>query len=114
VRESLGATSRHAFTCLTRGQGAAFQRRLSTGGTSAHTGGPALPAPGWVRLERVGNVFIASVSSNGTTWTEIRRQTIAMAAAVRVGLAVTSHADGTLGTATFSDVSVIAAASAAN
>ncbi len=59
-------------------------------------------------------MFIASVSGNGTTWTEIRRETIAMTAAVRVGLAVTSHADGTLASATFSDVSVISSSSAVN
>ena len=114
VRETLGATSRHAFTCLTASNGPAFQRRLTTAGSSAHTGGPNLSAPGWVRLERVGNVFISSVSSNGATWTEIRRETISMTAAVQVGLAVTSHADGTLCTATLSDVTVVSAPVAVN
>ena len=114
VRETLGHTSRHAFTCLTASNGPAFQRRLTTAGSSAHTGGPTLSAPGWVRLERVGNVFISSVSSNGATWTEIRRETISMTAAVQVGLAVTSHADGTLCTATFSDVTVVSAPVAVN
>ena len=71
-------------------------------------------APGWVRLERVGDLFISSVSSTGTSWTEIRRETIPMAAAVQIGLAVTSHADGTLCTATFSDVSVVSAPAAPN
>ncbi len=114
VRETVGATSRHAFTCLTGSNGPAFQRRLSTAGSSIHTGGPALSVPGWVRLERVGNLFISSESSNGTTWTEIRRETIAMSAAAQVGLAVTSHADGTLCTATFSNVTVVSASAAAN
>ena len=114
VRETLGASSRHAFTCLTANNGSGFQRRLSTAGSSDHTGGPTLSAPGWVRLERVGNLFISSMSSNGTTWTEIRRETISMTAAVQVGLAVTSHADGTLCTATFSDVTVVSAPVAVN
>ena len=37
-----------------------------------------------------------------------------MTAAVQVGLAVTSHADGTLCTATFSDVTVVSAPVAVN
>ncbi len=114
VRETFATGSRHAFTCLTGANGAGFQRRLNTNGASTHTGGPALAAPGWVRLERVGNLFISSVSPDGTTWTEIRRETITMAANVQVGLAVTSHADGTLCTATFTDVTVVSAPVAAN
>ena len=65
-------------------------------------------------LERVGNLFISSVSSTGTTWTEIRRETIVMDAAVHVGLAVTSHADGTLCTSTFSNVTVVSVPFAMN
>jgi len=114
VRETVSATSRHAFTCLTASSGPAFQRRLTTAGSSVHTSGPTLAAPGWVRLERVGNVFISSISSNGATWTEIRRDTITMTTAVQVGLAVTSHADGTLCTATFSDVTVVSALTTVN
>ena len=114
VRETLGANSRHAMTCLSASKGPSFRRRLTTAGSSVNTGGPALSVPGWVRLERVGNLFISSVSSNGTTWTEIRRETISMAVAVQVGLAVTSNADGTLCTATFSDVTVVSAPVAVN
>ena len=114
VRETLGANSSQAFTCLTANKGPHFRRRLTTGGSTVDTGGPSVSVPGWVRLERIGNVFISSVSSNGTTWTEIRRETITMAAAVQVGLAVTSNADGTLCTATFSDVTVISTPIAVN
>ena len=114
VRETTAAGSRHAFTCLTGGNGSAYQRRLATGGSSTHTGGPAWSAPAWVRLERVGAMFISSVSSDGTTWTEIRRESIALSTAVRVGLAVTSHIDGQLCTATFSNVTVISAIPAVN
>ena len=72
------------------------------------------PAPYWVRIERVGNVVISSASPNGTTWTEIRRETITMNAAVYVGLAVTSHNNESLCTATFTNVQVVGVAEAAN
>lgn len=114
VRESTAAGSRHAFTCVTPGNGVAFQRRLSTNATSSHTAGPKVAAPYWVRLERIGNTLIGSCSTNGSTWVEVRRDTVSMSATVLVGLAVTSHANGTACTATFSNVEIISAPSAAN
>jgi hypothetical protein len=44
------------------------------------------------------------VSSNGSTWTQSGSVTIQMASAAYIGLAVTSHLDGALATATFSSV----------
>ncbi len=114
VRETTAAGSRNAFTCLTGSNGSSYQRRLSTNGKSTYTGGPAWSAPAWVRLERVGARFISSVSADGTTWTEIRRENITMNVAVQIGLAVTSHANGQLCTATFSNVTVISTLPAAN
>lgn len=114
VRESTAAGSRHAFTCVTPANGVAFQRRLVTNGVSSHTAGAMVGAPSWVRLERIGNVLIGSWSSDGTTWREIRRETITMAAVVQVGLAVTSHANGSACTATFSQVDVVTVPSSAN
>ena len=114
IRESLTAGSRHASTFATAANGLAYQRRLVTDGVSSHTAGPASATPYWVRIERLGNVVISSTSPNGTTWTEIRRETIAMSAAVYVGLAVTSHNNGVLCTATFTNVQVVGIAAAAN
>ena len=48
------------------------------------------------------------------TWTEIRRETSPLGNAVYVGLAVTSHNNGQVCTATFTNVLVIAASAAAN
>ena len=114
IRESLTPGSRHASTFATATSGLAYQRRLTTNGATSHTAGPSNPAPYWVRIARLGNVLISSTSPNGTTWTEIRRETIAMSAAVYVGLAVTSHNNGALCTATFSNVQVVGVAAAAN
>jgi hypothetical protein len=44
-----------------------------------------------VKLERIGNVFNAYQSADGMTWTLVGSETIPMATAVYVGLAVVSH-----------------------
>jgi endoglucanase Acf2/uncharacterized protein YjdB len=106
IREGTAANARHTFTAVTAGNGTAYQRRLTTGGESSHTAGPAGTAPYWVRLTRVGNVFTSLVSTNGTTWTQVGTETIALTSATQVGLAVTSHNDAVLNTATFDNVSV--------
>ena len=114
IRESLTTGSPHASTFATAANGLAYQRRLTTNGASSHTAGPPNAAPYWVRIERLGNLVISSTSPNGTTWTEIRRETFPMSAAVYVGLAVTSHDNGVLCTGTFTNVQVIGVAAATN
>jgi len=68
--------------------------------------GSNVSAPHWVRLSRQGDVFIASQSPDGVAWTEVATQVLPMASEVFIGLAVTSHQDGTLATAEFSNVTV--------
>ena len=114
LRASQDSNAAHAFTCVTPLRGAAFQRRLVSAGASSTTAGTSTSAPSWVRLERFGDLLIGSSSSDGVTWTEIRRQTVVLGANVLVGLAVTSHNDGVLATATVSDVQIVASASANN
>lgn len=114
IRESTAAGARHAFACATPGNGVAYQRRTVAGGSSAHTAGPLRPAPMWVRLERIGSTITASSSIDGVAWQVIRTETLALPATALVGLAVTSHRDGTLCTATFSQVTVVSAPSASN
>ncbi len=105
-RETLTPTSKHAMTDASAAAGIEFLTRDTTSGiTSAEiaTG----TAPKWVRLVRSGNVFTSYSSDNGTTWTQIGTpRTIAMANTIYVGMAVTSHANGTLTTGVFSDVTV--------
>ena len=106
IRESLSAGSRHAAMLVSSGKGLAFQRRTSTGGVSTHTGGGSSTAPYWVRLTRSGSTVSAYKSTNGVDWALVGTDTIAMSSTVYVGLAVTSHNDGVLATATVSNVSV--------
>jgi hypothetical protein len=61
-------------------------------------------APCWVKVVRSGNTFTGYCSPDGSTWTQVSSQTINMASSVCIGLAVTSHDDGTLCTASFDNV----------
>lgn len=63
-------------------------------------------APHWVRLNRTGDTFVTSESVDGSTWTVVATEVLPMASEVFIGLATTSHLDGTLTTAEFSSVSM--------
>jgi uncharacterized repeat protein (TIGR03806 family) len=108
-RETLANNSPHAFMLISAANGAAFQRRTETGGSSSNTGGPAVATPYWVRLVRAGTSFTGLVSSNGVNWTQVGSATISMAATVHVGLAVTAHNNSVLNTSTFDNVLVVPA-----
>jgi phosphatidylserine/phosphatidylglycerophosphate/cardiolipin synthase-like enzyme/regulation of enolase protein 1 (concanavalin A-like superfamily) len=113
IRGSSAANAAHAFMLLSTGKGLAFQRRTSSGATSAHTSGGAGTAPRWVRLTRAGNTITAFVSTTGSTWTVVGSDTFTMPPDVLVGLAVTSHDPTTLATAVFDAVSIQPQAAAA-
>jgi regulation of enolase protein 1 (concanavalin A-like superfamily) len=106
MRDSLDAASSQAFMLVSAGKGLAFQRRTVTGGESTNTSGGAGTAPRWVRLVRSGSSFSAYVSTNGTTWTLVGTDTIGMGSTIYVGVAVGSHTNATLCTATFDSVAV--------
>ncbi len=107
-RETLNANSRHAMMVLTPSNGTAFQYRSSTGGSSLHVAGASVAAPNnWLRLTRRGNVFTAYRSSDGANWTQVGSATIPMAAAVNIGLCVTSHVNATLSTAKFDNLQLL-------
>ena len=105
IRETLDANSHYAYTLLSAGNGVSFQHRLLPGASAvepvSHDG--VSGAPYWMRLRRTGNVFTAYVSANGQAWRQHGNSvSVAMGATVYAGLAVTSHRDGSLATATFS------------
>jgi beta-glucanase (GH16 family)/regulation of enolase protein 1 (concanavalin A-like superfamily) len=105
IRETTAANAKHASTIITPTNGLSFQRRAIAGGGSEHTGSGG-SAPYWLRIKRVGNVFTSEISTNGSSWSTVGTQTISMTSTVQVGLAVTSHADGSLCTAIFDNVVV--------
>ena len=106
IRESNDPGSVHAFMCITPGNGASFQRRPTAADQSKNDDTGGISAPYWVKLTRVGTDFTGYISKDGKDWQKATDETITMKNDVLIGLAVTSHDDGTLTTAKFSDVKI--------
>jgi endoglucanase len=107
IRETTGANSSYVFVMVTPGKGLSMQYRPSTGASAvnlATTAGPV--APYWVRLQRAGNSFTGSTSTDGSTWTQLGNISVTMAGSVTAGLANTSHNTAALNTSTFDNVTV--------
>ena len=105
IREDLSEGSRYVALLVSASNGLAFQRRTEADGPSIYTGvGGA--APKWVKLVRSGSVFNAYHSSDRASWVLIGSDTIPLTESVSAGLAVTSHSDGVLTTATFNAVTI--------
>src|SRR4051812_2872497 len=77
IRQSIDANSPHASMFVTPGKGVAFQRRPTAAGTSLSTT-TAGAAPEWVKVSLSGQTVTASVSSDGSAWTTIGQETIAV------------------------------------
>jgi fibronectin type 3 domain-containing protein len=110
-RDGLTATAPNVALVATAGNGINFQYRPFNGASSANINLPAIPAPAgsaplWLQLTRSGNVFTASYSTNGTTYTVIGSITIVLSNALSAGLAVTAHNNSLLATATFANTTL--------
>lgn len=108
LRETLAPGSKQASMFVSPAKGLAFQRRATTNGVSASTSGGTGKAPYFVRLTRTGNTVTAAKSIDGSTWTIVGTDTIAMAATIYAGVAVSSHVAATLATVTFTSTTVVA------
>ena len=106
--QTLDGGSKHAFACLTPGNGVASQGRITTGGDSFNTAQSGITAPHWVKLERdIAGNFSVTHSANGTSWVPVAGaipSNIPMGANVYVGLALTSHDAALTCEAVFSNV----------
>lgn len=106
IRETLNANASNAAMLLTPSNGFNFQYRNGTGAGSTAAGNNSGSIPNYVRITRSGNTLTGFSSTNGTTWTQIGSVTITLPSSVYVGFFATSHNDGTLTTATFTNVAV--------
>jgi uncharacterized repeat protein (TIGR02543 family) len=105
IRESTAANAINAMVCVTPGNGVNFQWRSTTGGSTSYTQVTGQTAPKWLKITRKGSSFAGYYSTNGTAWTQVgTAKTITMATSATIGMCVTSHNDGTLCTATISNV----------
>jgi hypothetical protein len=108
IRNSLSGMDQYVFMELTPTSGAQLQYRATSGASAMQQAvNSGVAAPYWVRLVRNGNTFTGYRSTNGTSWISLGSVTVAMTnTTVDVGLAVCSHNDGTLSTATIDNVTV--------
>ena len=111
-RDSTSAGAMFADMVVTPGQGVSFQWRSSTGGSCGYAQLTGIAAPAWVELVRSGSSFSGFYATttgtpSASNWIEVgTAQTIPMSSTAQAGLAVTSHDNGTLCTATFTGVQV--------
>jgi hypothetical protein len=108
IRESTAANSPNIMVCVTAGNGVSLQYRATAGGATTSSFTVAgQTAPKWLKIKRIGSLFTAYRSDDGTIWTQVgTAQTITMVTAATLGLAVTSRTDGTLCTSTLDNVTV--------
>ena len=97
IRETLDANARTAGVWMTPSSGVQFIRRTSTGGKTSLSSTAGRTVPYWVRITRSGNTFRAYHSTNGSSWTQLGKNTnISMSSTTYIGIAVTSGTTATL------------------
>ncbi|MCL6457406.1 MAG: fibronectin type III domain-containing protein, partial [Gorillibacterium sp.] len=106
IRENVSSQSPHVMMAVSPVNGVVFEDRLLAGGASTLTSGTKAATPYWVKLVRVGNVISAYDSFDGVNWTLIKKESVNFPETVYFGLALTSHDNGRLTTAQFSDVTI--------
>jgi regulation of enolase protein 1 (concanavalin A-like superfamily) len=100
IRESRSPGSKHAFMAAVP-HNMSFQYRPETYNRSWDQTNYDQTAPGYVKLKRRGDVFHGYRSEDGVEWIRIGKTRFEMTEDVLVGMAVTSHNEGELTTATF-------------
>jgi hypothetical protein len=102
VRTDASPGSAHVSLFQTPDHGVSLQYRPISGGESLALPSGDASSTTWLRLDRVGDTFTGYSSGDGTNWRKIGTVTAVVATTALVGLAVTSHNDGTLSGAGFS------------
>jgi len=105
IRSSLSSSSANAMMAVSAVKGLQFQSRASSGATSVAAAGALVGPPEWVRVVRSGSTVTGYSSSNGSSWTRVGSATISLGATVYIGLAVTSHDNTRIVTASIDSVS---------
>jgi hypothetical protein len=108
-REKLEPGSKHAMCVTTPANQSHMQWRPTADDASQNADAVGDNAPYWVKIERKGDKFTASVSKDGKDWASAGDpQTVEMPKDkdIYVGLAVTAHDNGQVTTAVFENVTV--------
>jgi hypothetical protein len=113
MRDTLTAGAKNVYMLAspTASNNYRWQVRSSAGGSTTSTVPPSTAcgngtAPVWVKITRSGSTFTGFCSADGSSWTQVGSASVSMSSTIEVGLAVTSHLNGTLATGTFDNVSI--------
>jgi hypothetical protein len=105
IRDNLSAGSPHVMMLYAPSNNCALIHRDTSGGNSQIISGPYSWLSLWVKVVRSGSVFTAYQSEDGTNWTQVGNVSVpGIGTNAYVGLAVTSHNNGALCTATIDNV----------
>jgi regulation of enolase protein 1 (concanavalin A-like superfamily) len=106
-RNSNAANAAMASLAITASNGVVFQWRSGDGSAASSVTVAGVSAPEWLELTRVGNVFSAYHSSDGSTWAQVgTSQTLSIASTADAGLAAASYNTASATTANFSNFSI--------
>ncbi|HWA25491.1 MAG TPA: fibronectin type III domain-containing protein [Lacunisphaera sp.] len=100
-REDLGADAREVMLYVTPGNAFGLQYRSAVGGATTAIDLGRLEGTTWLMIIRQGNTFRGYRSPDGNYWTAAGNIDVPMAADAYAGLAVSSHDNAALLTATF-------------
>lgn len=110
MRESLAGNSKAVMAIRQLNATARFATRASTGGSMSYVNAQPDPTgidlPRWFRLERLGNTFTASLSTDGLVWTSYATSTVVMDRKIHVGFCAVSRDANNLLSASFDEVEV--------
>ena len=109
-RNSLAPEAMNSYAALSYSNGATFQNRSVTAGSSTNNILTPATAPFWVKLTRAANTFKGYASPDGITWTQIGAESswTPSGASIYAGLALTSHNTSALNTAHFDNAVFLA------
>ena len=106
VRESFRPDSQYFATFMAKNVGILHQHRATIGGDSNWSKVDGVETPFWLKISRSGNLFTASYSLDGAQWNVVNEANLTLSETVLIGMAVTSHKEGALAYAEFSDLLV--------
>jgi regulation of enolase protein 1 (concanavalin A-like superfamily) len=97
MRESLDVNAKNIFWAVTPSNGVIVQKRIATGGATTSYYDSVTKAPVWLKIERMGNMFVALKSADGVTWSVYGTETVPMAASIYAGALLCSPSTTTIG-----------------
>jgi fibro-slime domain-containing protein len=110
IRSSKDTLAAYAYIFASATHGVIFELRPTSGvSLGLSTAGPSTGAPIFLRLQKIGSIFNAFSSTNGSLWTPVGTPTSAtMPDSCLAGLAVTAHTTSNTCTATFDSLTGLA------